>query len=80
MWILESLGARGMSVSNPPRHTNYIIELLHWKSEFVSTWIPLKFTSEDNIGRGEMTRGDISLTFWLDLKKMVAQYPQLYTS
>jgi hypothetical protein len=29
----------------------------------------LEFAYEDNISQGRMTRGDISSTFWFDLKK-----------
>jgi hypothetical protein len=34
-----------------------------------STWLPLKFTLKNNIIRSGMRRGDIPLTFRLDLKK-----------
>jgi len=31
--------------------------------------LPLQLTSKDNISQGGMTKGNISSTFWFDLKK-----------
>jgi len=62
-------GVGRINVGNPPRHVNCTMGLLHWKSKFDSTLLPLEFVLEDEIDQGGMTRGDISSIFGSIRKK-----------
>jgi hypothetical protein len=63
------LGVGRINVGNPLGDANCTMGLLHWKSKFNSTLLPLEFVLEDEIDQGGMTRGNISSMFWLNWKK-----------